>query len=144
MTPAMEALVALQMQLQTISTANGYLTDPQLVALSRPALALDRAELPALTLQSTDDDPADGNPLPANQIIQTWRRSVVLSGVVDGVDWETALDALLVDVRRAFAAADFSELTLVNGPKFFPPSAAGELAFFTMMLSVDYELNLRN
>lgn len=144
MTPALEALTALQDQLQTISIANGYLTDLQLVGLGRDALALDRHELPALTLQSSSEAvDGDATDIPASQPFQLWKRTVMVTGVAletDSDSWESLLDALLLDLRRALAG--YARPLLMTGPQFFPPNAAGEVALFTLTLTIEYALNI--
>lgn len=144
MTPAIEALTALQTQLQTISTANGYLTDLALVGLSRDALALDWYELPALTLQSINEVPDDGSAeIDASQLFQLWKRPIIVTGVVletDSDGWESLIDALLLDLRRALTR--YARPLLMTGPQFFPPSAAGEVALFTLTLTIEYALSL--
>lgn len=144
MTPALEALTALQAQLQTISTANGYLTDLALVGLGQDALALDRHELPALTLQSSSEALDDGSAeINASQPFQLWKRTVNVTGVVletDSDHWESLLDALLLDLRRALVG--YVRPLLMTGPQFFPPNAAGEAALFTLTLTIEYALNL--
>lgn len=144
MTPAMEALTALQAQLQTISRSNGYLTDLALVGLGRDALALDRHELPALTLQSINEVPDDGSAeIDASQLFQLWNRPIIVTGVVletDSDGWESLIDALLLDLRRALTR--YARPLLMTGPQFFPPSAAGEVALFTLTLTIEYALSL--
>lgn len=140
MTTALVALEAIKATLETITVANGYATDLAAVSVGRAALAVGTtAELPLVTLTSVRDDPAT-SPLDAGSWYQTWTRTVELEALIASSDaWESDLDALLNDIRRALARHLYP--VLVGSVIFQPPADGGDLAVLSMPLTYSYTVN---
>lgn len=135
--PALDALLAIKAQLETITVANGYAADVGDVFVGRAALAVGtKAALPALSLTTVRDDP-EGDGLDAGQWYQTWTRTVALEMLADGAgDWETALDAIIEDVRRALSR--YPRPLSLGGIAFDPPADGGALARASLQLTYSY------
>jgi len=141
-TPAIDDLQALKTCLETITVTNGYQTDVAAVAIGRAALAVgSKAALPVITLTTVRDVPSDGGAdIEAGNKYQTWTRIAQMEALVDGSgDWESALDAVLDDVRRALT--QFKKPLRIGAADFVPPADAGSTASFVMPLQFLYELN---
>jgi hypothetical protein len=140
MTAAMTALEAIKGTLETITTANGYSTTLAAVSIGRAALAVGTtAPLPQVTLTSVRDDPST-SPLEAGTWYQTWTRSVELEALISSSDtWETDLDALLNDIRRALAHHSYP--LSIGSATFQPPADGGDLAVLSMPLTYSYTVD---
>ena len=140
MTAAIDSLQAIKAQLETITVANGYATDIGAVSIGRDALAVgSKATLPIITLTPVRDDPAGGT-LEAGGWLQTWTRTVEMELLVAGSDgWETALDTVLDDARRALAR--YGKPLMLGGISFIPPSDGGEIASAVLQLTYSYTVD---
>lgn len=138
MTAALDALTALKAHLETITVGNGYATDIGMVAVGRAALAVgSKAPLPAVTLTTTRDDPTTGGAVQSGNWHQAWTRTVELEALVSGADgWETALDAMIDDIRKALSR--FPRPLNLSGISFIPPADGGAIAAAVMQLTFDY------
>lgn len=140
MTAALVALEAIKSTLEAITVANGYATELAAVSIGRAALAVGTtADLPLVTLTSVRDDPAT-SPLEAGTWFQTWTRNVELEVLIASSDaWESDLDDLLHDVRRALARHPYP--LLVGSVIFQPPADGGDLAVLSMPLTYSYTVD---
>jgi hypothetical protein len=140
MTTAMAALQAIKTTLETITTAHGYSTTLAAVSIGRAALAVgNAATLPVVTLTSVRDDPAT-SPLDAGMWHQTWTRSIELEALILSDDaWETTLDAVLNDIRRALARHPYP--LLLGSAAFQPPVDGGNLAALSLPLAYSYTVD---
>ncbi len=140
MTAAIDSLQALKAQLETIAVANGYANDVKAVYIGRDALAVGSEDpLPIITLTTFRDDPAAGGTLEAGVWLQTWTRTVELEMLVSGDGaWETALDTVWDDTRRALAR--YGKPLMLGGISFMPPAVktASALLQLTYSYTVDY------
>lgn len=140
MTAAIDSLQALKAQLETITIANGYANDVKAVYIGRDALAVGSEDpLPIITLTTFRDDPAAGGTLEAGVWLQTWTRTVELEMLVSGDGaWETALDTVWDDTRRALAR--YGKPLMLGGISFMPPAVktASALLQLTYSYTVDY------
>jgi len=139
-TAAIDSLQALKAQLETITIANGYANDVKAVYIGRDALAVGSEDpLPIITLTTFRDDPAAGGTLEAGVWLQTWTRTVELEMLVSGDGaWETALDTVWDDTRRALAR--YGKPLMLGGISFMPPAVktASALLQLTYSYTVDY------
>jgi hypothetical protein len=139
-TAAIDSLQALKAQLETITVANGYANDVKAVYIGRDALAVGSEDpLPIITLTTFRDDPAAGGTLEAGVWLQTWTRTVELEMLVSGDGaWETALDTVWDDTRRALAR--YGKPLMLGGISFMPPAVktASALLQLTYSYTVDY------
>lgn len=140
MTSAIDSLQALKAQLETITIANGYATEIGAVSIGRDALAVgSKATLPIITLTTVRDDPSGGT-LEAGVWLQTWTRTVEMELLVAGADgWETALDIVWDDARRAMAR--YAKPLILGGISFIPPSDGGEIASAVLQLTYSYTVD---
>lgn len=140
MTAAIDSLLTLKSQLETITVANGYANDVKAVYIGRDALAVGSEDpLPIITLTTFRDDPAAGGTLEAGVWLQTWTRTVELEMLVSGDGaWETALDTVWDDTRRALAR--YAKPLTLGGISFMPPAVktASALLQLTYSYTVDY------
>lgn len=138
MSAAIDALLALKAHLETVTAANGYQTDIAAVAIGRAALAVgSKASLPTVTLTTTAEEPTAGGTIESGLWLQGWTRAVdleILAAAAD--DWETELDAVLDDVRRALA--HYPRPLLLGGVTFAPPADGGEIASAVLRLTYSY------
>lgn len=141
MTAAIDSLQALKAQLETITVANGYAADIGAVSVGRDALAVgSKATLPIITLTTLRDDPAAGGTMEAGVWLQTWARTVEMELLVAGSDgWETALDIVWDDARRAMAR--YAKPLMLGGISFIPPSDGGEIASAVLQLTYSYTVD---
>ena len=139
MTAAIDSLQALKAQLETITVANGYANDVKAVYIGRDALAVGSEDpLPIITLTTFRDDPAVGGTLEAGVWLQTWTRTVELEMLVSGDGaWETALDTVWDDTRRALAR--YGKPLMLGGISFIPP--AGKTASAVLQLTYSYTVD---
>jgi hypothetical protein len=139
-TAAIDSLQALKAQLETITIANGYATDIGAVSIGRDALAVgSKATLPIITLTTLRDDPSGGT-MEAGVWLQTWTRTVEMELLVAGADgWETALDIVWDDARRAMAR--YAKPLTLGGISFIPPSDGGEIASTVLQLTYSYTVD---
>lgn len=137
MSAALDALRALQTQLATITEDNGYACTVGGVFLGRDALAVGtKITLPALTLTSIRDTPETS--VDAGVWHQAWIRTVVLEMLADGgPDWETALDTLVQEVRRALTR--YSRPLVLGTLTFSPPLDGGAIAVAALELTYRYQ-----
>jgi hypothetical protein len=131
---------AIKSTLETITATNGYSTTLAAVSIGRAALAVgNTATLPVVTLTSVQDDPAT-SPLDAGMWHQTWTRTIELEALVLGDDaWESALNAVLDDIRRALARHPYP--LLLGRVAFQPPVDGGNLAALSLALSYSYTVD---
>lgn len=144
MTSALDALLTLRTHLLTITQANGYASTIQSVRTGRDALVTgSQADLPLLSLVTLADEPADGNEIEGGLggAVQQWRRTVEMEGFIAVDDqWETALDALVDDIRRALVA--YPSPLRIGRIAYTPPADnGGSVASFLMPLSFPYVLS---
>ena len=141
MTAAIDSLQALKAQLETITVANGYANDVKAVSIGRGALAVgSKATLPIITLATVRDDPSTGGTMEAGVWLQTWTRTVEMELLVAGADgWETALDIVWDDARRAMAR--YAKPLAVGSISFIPPSDGGEIASAVLQLTYSYTVD---
>lgn len=144
MTPISADFQALKAHLATITASNGYRTTVAAVVSGKPDLDVSAdGVLPALVLLAIDEQAAEtggANTIEAGSRIQYWSRRIMIEGQVSGVgDWESAIDDLLDDTRRALT--QFPRPIRIGAPTFAPPSEGNNTGLFVLFAEITYEAN---
>lgn len=142
--PARIAIDDIATALWSISVADGYSVNVASVKQGRSALVTAPDEpLPVLSLFSVREEPIETD-LKRMNAIQTWRRMIVLQAhVTASDDWDTDLDALLDDIKRALytiqTLKDFAFIDVV----YSPPDAGGSTCMLQCNIQFTYRHDVR-
>lgn len=142
--PARAAMTEIAAALASISIANGYSFDVASVRQGRPALVTAPEDaLPVLSLFSIREEPTEPD-LKRMNAIQVWRRIVVLQAHALATEaWDTDLDALLDDIKRAlFVVQSLKDFAFID-VAYTPPDAGGSTCMLQCNIQFTYRHDVR-